>query len=152
MTLLSCPACGADDLVVDASGAPVCRKCGTQLPVRLSPCPICGHLNLPGSEQCVVCAEPLSIAARVVSRQAGVQSLPWLDRVRSQAGDLKATGERASQSRMAVFQRAEDRREVELRRMTSVQARKDRKLVVLAAATVGLLLLVLGTLALVSIF
>ena len=105
MSLAHCAACGAPGLKTQADGTRICRFCGRSYGPEVQSCPACGTLHSAQADTCPGCGEPLSIAARVLSR--GIPRPRWLERTRSQAAALQALEERASQARMAGMQRVE---------------------------------------------
>lgn len=147
----SCPVCGEPDLAFDQSGLAICPHCGTRVTVQADPCPRCGHQNAPGVETCLACGEPLSIAARVVERQAGARSQPWLDKVRSQASSLKEMGERASLERIRTLRMVDEVREAEQNRLSAARGQGDRKILTGAAIALGVMLLILAVFAAVNL-
>ncbi len=131
-------------MVVGAGGEAVCQRCGTGFSAVPSSCPFCGHLNPPDAESCDACGEPLSLVARVVDRQKAQPSARRLEQARALAPMLKAEGEKASQARMAVFQRAEDLHREQVRRMSAERAKQDRRLLLAAVAAAVVLVLALA--------
>ncbi len=143
MSLPACPTCGSTEVAVIARGEAVCQDCGAAFSLSPTSCPSCGHVNFSEAESCAACGEPLSLAARVVDRQLSAPSPRRLDQVRAQAPALKAEAEKASQARMAVFQRAERLREEQVRRMSASRAEEDRRILLAAAAIAVVVILAL---------
>jgi len=112
-------------------------------PVR---CPVCGWQNPRRSEVCSNCGEPLTMIARVLTRQGTVGPPFWLGRVRSRAGELKEQGARASELRMEQLLDIDRRRQQDDARALARQRATDRQIVLVVGLAMGVLGLIVVTL------
>ncbi len=129
-----CPACTAPGLEVSPTGRLTCSYCGTDITGAFILCPVCGHLNSHGEENCGSCGEPLSLLAQVMIRHEGRNQPYRLQQVRTQASALKEREARESEKRMEALQAIDQRRqavEAEAKEAQEAYQRKISRIVLL---------------------
>ena len=146
MNMLTCPACTAPGLLSEPGGGFQCDYCGTVLLAQPVRCPACGWENAQAADVCINCGEPLTVVARVLTRQGTVGPPFWLGRVRSRAGDLKEQEARASELRMEQLRDVDRRRHLDDARALARQREADRRMVLVVGLAVGMLGLIVVTL------
>ena len=146
MNTLTCPACTAPGLLSEPGGGFQCDYCGTVLQAQAVRCPTCDWENAQAADVCVNCGEPLTVVARVLTRQGTVGPPFWLGRVRSRAGDLKEQAARASELRMEQLLDIDRRRHLDDARTLARQRATDRQIVLVVGVAMGMLGLIVVTL------
>jgi hypothetical protein len=145
---LTCPACTAPGLLALPEGSFRCAYCGTLLQVQSVTCPACGWENVQGAEDCRNCGEPLSVVARVLTRQGAVGPPFWLGRVRDRADELKRREAWASEQRMEQLREIDRRRMQDDARALARQRAADRQIVLVLGLALGVLGVIVVTLVL----
>jgi hypothetical protein len=74
------------------------------------------------ADECSRCGEPLSISAQVILRQSSLDEPYVLQKTRAQASAIKQREQKASESRMQVFEEI-DRRRMEAEAMAIAEQR-----------------------------
>jgi hypothetical protein len=144
-----CPYCHAPQPPV-AEGTPVaCAYCGSHFVVSGGMCPRCGTLNAPDAETCRECGEPLTTLGRVFQRHRDARKPPqFLEFARSQAPSIKRSEAEAWRRRSDAFDAEEAHRLDTLRSRRQQQAAKDKQLLFIGLASLGVVaLLVISILA-----
>jgi DNA-directed RNA polymerase subunit RPC12/RpoP len=139
---LICPACTAPSLSFDAQGILACPYCGTRIVGESHVCPVCKQINPPEAEQCLKCGEPLTMTARVVLRHMTAARQPlFLEQARGMAAGLKSKGDLASEERMDRFREIDRKRESQDAKELARREMRDRKLLLVSAGAVAVLLM-----------
>ncbi|HSR47644.1 MAG TPA: hypothetical protein VLL77_06605 [Anaerolineales bacterium] len=107
-------------------------------------CPSCGSPHASGAETCLVCGEPLTGVARILTSPAAPRQPRWLDQNRQRAGDLKRTEASAAEERMASFREIDRRRLEHERAMAAQTASRERRAMILAGVVIGLIAVIGG--------
>ena len=113
-------------------------------------CPSCGWDNPQGEEECGNCGEPLSIAARVLTRLGNLGPPFWIRQLRSRVAELKQREALASEQRFEQLQDIDRRRmaaEVEAHMRQQV---KDRQMMLILAFGIVVLIVVVLAVAFVA--
>ena len=143
----ACLACTAPNLTLVRKGLLLCLYCGSSFSGLPLVCPSCGWINIDNLDRCPDCGEPLNVIAQVISRQDTAGGPIWLQRVQSQANELKQTEERASQDRLQKLQMIDRKREEAVAREKAQRSKDDRLFSIILGAGVILLILILAVLA-----
>ncbi len=96
-----------------------------------STCPSCGHYNPQGEEDCLNCGEPLSVVARVLTRQGNIGPPFWMRQLRSRVADLKHQEALASEQRYEQLQAIDRRRISAEAEAHARQQAKDRQMMLI---------------------
>lgn len=131
----SCPACTAPRLSITAKGALHCHHCGSTFRGKPLICSSCGWINSIQAEVCPDCDEPISIVAQVLRRHDSQGKPHWLERVQSQADQIKSKESQASKERMQQFEQIEQRRRDTVVREEALRQIRDKKVLFVVVAS-----------------
>ena len=135
---MRCPACDAPNPMIHESHFD-CNFCGSIIPHDLVICPTCRHPNVPETENCGECGEPLTLFSQVMIRHGESDSGPYrLRQAREQASQIKARGDIASQQRMQEFKEI-DRRRIQVASEAEIARRREQRLILRILVVVGVL-------------
>ena len=144
----ACLACTAPNLELVEKGILECQYCGASFRGIPLLCPSCGWINTLDAESCPICGEPLNVVAQVISRQDPAASPAFLRRVQSQAENIKASEELASQNRFQKLQEIDRVREDSIAKDKVRRSQDDRFFLILIASGVIIIILIIAILAL----
>jgi hypothetical protein len=153
-----CRFCGAADTLegiicancewVNAPGASNCANCRQGL-TRL--CPDCSARNWSGADRCSNCGHPLDTLGYVMGTRVG-GTPAQLERQRRDVSKIKETEEADSERRREYFEEIERRRQAALADAKRRSVKEHRMMTVILIAVLGLMVLMVGGLALVNLF
>ena len=145
----ACLACTAPGLELVEKGVLKCQYCGSSFRGLPLLCPSCGWINTIDAESCPDCGEPMNVVAQVITRQDPSASPAFLKRVQSQAENIKASEELASQNRFHKLQEIDRMREDSMAKYKVRRSQDDRFFLILIASGVIIIILIIAILALV---
>ncbi len=122
---MNCPVCSAPNVKI-INDIFECTYCGSIQPHNMLICPSCREPNLPESEECIACGEPLTLVSQVMLRHSDLDAGPYrLRQVREQAARIKESEEHSSQLRIHELEEV-DRKRIQAAREAEMARRKEQ--------------------------
>jgi hypothetical protein len=143
----ACLACTAPGLELVAKGVLKCQYCASSFRGLPLICPSCGWINTIQAESCPDCGEPMTVITQVISRQDKSGGPRWLERVQSQAEEIKKSEEIASRDRLQKLQEIDRKREEAIAEEKVRRSKDDRFFLILIGSAVLIVIIIVAILA-----